>query len=81
MLNCIQTSGSKVMVKSLFDTSSSPFMGNSKLLIKDDDPTKEAVMKQARERHEEYLKKKQEQNDSENLKIQERSDIMRRILD
>ena len=44
MLNCISNDGNKVTVKSIFD---SPSVERNKLLIYDDDPAKEAVIKTA----------------------------------
>ena len=55
MLNCLRSNGTKVVVKNLFD---SPFVERNKLLIYDDDPVKEAVMKNAKERFDEQLKMK-----------------------
>jgi hypothetical protein len=59
MLNCIQTTGNKMIVKSLFDSSTQPFHPAtfSKESMREDGK-KEAVIKLARERHEEFLRKK-----------------------
>jgi hypothetical protein len=70
-----------MVVKSLLDNES-PFQSmRNKLLIYDDHPQKEAAMKQARERYEQYLKKQQSDKLNECRMFEEHGDLMKRIMD
>ncbi|CDW83282.1 UNKNOWN [Stylonychia lemnae] len=81
MLNCLQNTGTKLVVQSLLDTTS-PFKNpRNKLLIYDDHPQKEAAMKQARERHEEYLQTQRDNKAQEQRMMQEQADMLKRIMD
>jgi hypothetical protein len=77
MLNCIQTNGSKIVVKSLFDHSTIQQERN-KLVIYDDDPGKQAAMKDAKTRYEEYLKWKEDLTKNEERKIKEYNNLIQR---
>lgn len=66
MLNCISTNnGSKVVVKSLLDSSTGFSQPRNKLVIYDDDPHKEAALREAKKRHEEYLRSQKQRSDYE----------------
>ena len=76
MINCFESNGSKIQVKSLFDPTPQP--QRNKLLIYDDDPHKHATMTLATERHADLLRAKVEAKKAEDSKITEYQDLLKR---
>lgn len=73
MLNCIESNGKQVIVKSIFDLQ--PLnLEPKKLVIPDDHPQKEAAMKAALQRYENQLKQKEFEKLKDMQKMTEQND-------